>query len=197
MTLRDLPIVPTILVLAAAATMVALGIWQIGRADEKATLIEAYQDALADEAAIGWPKSEDYADALYRNAEVECLQVRGFDSIGGKSARGQTGWVHIARCDHAGEGVADVTMGWSLSTEPPTWEGGVVVGRVAPYGDTIRLIPAEPLADLEPLAKPDPNDLPNNHIAYAGQWFFFALTALVIYWLALRSRAGRRSKATT
>ncbi len=38
------------------------------------------------------------------------------------------------------------------------------------------------------MAPPDPNDLPNNHLAYAGQWFFFALTALVIYWLALRRR---------
>jgi len=30
-------------------------------------------------------------------------------------------------------------------------------------------------------------------MAYAGQWFFFALTALVIYFLAIRSKlAGRR-----
>jgi surfeit locus 1 family protein len=33
--------------------------------------------------------------------------------------------------------------------------------------------------------------LPNNHLMYAGQWFFFALTALVIYVLALRKK--RRS----
>ena len=38
------------------------------------------------------------------------------------------------------------------------------------------------------LAPPDPGDLPNNHLMYAGQWFFFALTALVIYLLALRKR---------
>ncbi len=192
MTLRDLPIIPTILVVAAAATMVALGIWQIGRAEEKGALIAAYQNALAKETPIAWPKPEGYADALYRNALVDCEKVRGFDSIGGKSARGRTGWVHIARCDHPGMGAADVTMGWSLSTEPPAWEGGEVIGRVAPYGDTVRLIPAEPVAGLDPLARPDPNDLPNNHIAYAGQWFFFALTALVIYFLALRSRTRRR-----
>ena len=29
------------------------------------------------------------------------------------------------------------------------------------------------------------------HLAYAGQWFFFALTALVIYVLALRRKATR------
>jgi surfeit locus 1 family protein len=45
-----------------------------------------------------------------------------------------------------------------------------------------------PVAELAPLAPPDPADIPNNHLAYAGQWFFFALTALVIYVLALRRR---------
>ena len=61
-------------------------------------------------------------------------------------------------------------------------------GRIASYGDTIRLVAEVPQAGLRPLAAPDPGDLPNNHLAYAGQWFFFALTALVIYVLALRRR---------
>ena len=50
------------------------------------------------------------------------------------------------------------------------------------------VIANEAKAGLEPLARPDPADLPNNHLAYAGQWFFFALTALAIYWLALKRR---------
>jgi cytochrome oxidase assembly protein ShyY1 len=29
---------------------------------------------------------------------------------------------------------------------------------------------------------------PNNHLAYAGQWFLFALAASVIYILAVRRR---------
>ena len=45
-----------------------------------------------------------------------------------------------------------------------------------------------PRAGLLPLERPDPSDLPNNHIAYAWQWFLFALTALVIYGLAVRKR---------
>ena len=48
-----------------------------------------------------------------------------------------------------------------------------------------------PVGASSPLAAPDPRDLPNNHLAYAGQWFFFALTALVIYILALRRRSTR------
>ena len=60
-----------------------------------------------------------------------------------------------------------------------------MLGILAPGG---KIVADPPLAELGPLAKPDPADLPNNHLAYAGQWFFFALTALVIYILALRRR---------
>ena len=38
-TARRIPLIPTILVIAAACVMVALGIWQLGRADEKGELI--------------------------------------------------------------------------------------------------------------------------------------------------------------
>ena len=41
---------------------------------------------------------------------------------------------------------------------------------------------------MSPAPVPDPTLLPNNHLAYAGQWFFFALTALVIYVMVLRKR---------
>lgn len=189
--MQRIPIIPTIIVLCAVATMVALGFWQLGRADEKAALIAAYEAALANDDVIDWPLPDDYQMALYRRAKVECLDVKGFDAIGGKSRSGQTGWVHVARCQHDGAGVADVTLGWSLSTQPPAWHSGTVTGRIAPYGDAIRLIPDDALAGLEPVASPDPKELPNNHIAYVGQWFFFALTALVIYGFALRSRAAK------
>ena len=47
---------------------------------------------------------------------------------------------------------------------------------------------APPQAGLTQLAAPDPRDVPNNHLSYAVQWFLFAVTALVIYGLALRKR---------
>jgi cytochrome oxidase assembly protein ShyY1 len=34
-------------------------------------------------------------------------------------------------------------------------------------------------------------DAPNNSLAYAFQWFFFAAAAAAIYVLALRKRAGK------
>ena len=41
------PIVPTVIVAAAIATMVALGVWQLGRMNEKGALIARYETALA------------------------------------------------------------------------------------------------------------------------------------------------------
>jgi len=60
-----------------------------------------------------------------------------------------------------------------------------VMGVVAPGP---RLVADPPMAGLEASARPDPSELPNNHLSYAGQWFLFALVALVIYGLALRKR---------
>jgi cytochrome oxidase assembly protein ShyY1 len=63
------------------------------------------------------------------------------------------------------------------------------MGVVAPGP---RLVADPPLAGLAANARPDPSDIPNNHLSYAVQWFLFAVTALVIYLLALRKRlAGR------
>ncbi|MDB5686282.1 MAG: surfeit locus 1 family protein, partial [Rhizorhabdus sp.] len=41
---------------------------------------------------------------------------------------------------------------------------------------------------LEPSVPPSIADIPNNHRGYAVQWFIFALTAAIIYAIALRRR---------
>jgi surfeit locus 1 family protein len=93
-----------------------------------------------------------------------------------------------------GGGEAEVALGWSREPRATVgWSGGGVVGFVAPAGEGARLVASPPLAGLAQLAPPDPNDLPNNHLAYAGQWFFFAATALAVYWLALRRRRQERA----
>ncbi len=77
-------------------------------------------------------------------------------------------------------------MGFSRDPQSPTWNADdEIQGIVAPGS---RLIASPPQAGLDQLAKPDPGDLPNNHMAYAVQWFLFALVALVIYGLAIRKR---------
>ncbi len=189
MTRRPVPVFATIIVIAAVLTMIGLGVWQLGRKTEKEALIARYAAALEESAEVRWPLPADYGSSLFRRSTIDCGVVRGIDAMSGKSASGRSGWVHVARCTHDG-GEAAVTIGWSQSPQPPAWQGGRVTGRIASYGDTIRLVAETPQAGLQPLAAPDPGDLPNNHLAYAGQWFFFALTALVIYVLALRRRAG-------
>ena len=42
---RKLPLVPTIIVAAAVAVMIGLGVWQLRRAGEKSRLLEQYAAA--------------------------------------------------------------------------------------------------------------------------------------------------------
>lgn len=191
---RRVPIFATIIVVAAAATMVGLGIWQLGRKAEKEALIASYQAAAQQPLLNAFP--ENPKDHLFRRTELSCDSVSDWQAISGRSERGQTGFAHVASCNANGvfrfdaPGWAEIAIGWSRSPDHPQWEGGKVTGTIAPGGvNGWRLVADPPLADLQPMAKPDPGDLPNNHLAYAGQWFFFALTALVIYVLALRRRA--------
>ena len=43
--IRKLPIMPTIIVAAAVAVMIGLGVWQLGRAQWKDELLEQYRTA--------------------------------------------------------------------------------------------------------------------------------------------------------
>ncbi|MEY4159931.1 MAG: hypothetical protein RLZZ136_552, partial [Pseudomonadota bacterium] len=82
-----------------------------------------------------------------------------------------------------------VVLGWSAQSAPVAWAGGAVNGTYLAKGAFGGVVVADPpLAGLAANARPDPADLPNNHLAYAVQWFLFAATALIIYGLALRKR---------
>lgn len=198
---RRIPIFSTIVVIAAALTMVGLGVWQLQRMGEKEALIAQYQAALADDTLNIRGPFDDPA-ATFHRAGFLCEKVTGIEPVSGRNAQGQSGWVYVARCKTGGSKsyapiklsdyvieTVDVTLGWSNEIKKVDWKGGLVTGRVLPPGKNLsRVVADPPLAGLEANAKPDPGDLPNNHLAYAGQWFFFALTALVIYVLALRRR---------
>jgi surfeit locus 1 family protein len=190
---RRVPIIPTIIVALAVATMIALGIWQLGRRAEKEALIASYQQSLT--SADPRPFPGDYGGAFsdadfFHPTAFDCTAVLGREAISGRSSRGQAGFAHVARCQ-TGRGPADVLLGWSRDPAFPDYRGGVVEGLIVRGGkDGARVQLREPAAGLQPLALPDPSDLPNNHLAYAGQWFFFAITALIIYVLALRRRRG-------
>ena len=187
---RRIPILPTLVVAAAIAAMIALGVWQLRRADWKADMIARYAQAQAMSANIPWPRGEAAMEqALFRWSQFDCERVLGIRTTAATSAAGESGVAQVARCEAAEGGEAEVALGWSRPTQQIAWNGGRVSGIIAPggtFGGTLHASPPAP--GLEPLAPPDPSDLPNNHLAYAGQWFFFALTALVIFVLALRRR---------
>ncbi|MGH6785570.1 MAG: SURF1 family protein [Novosphingobium sp.] len=184
--LSRLPVLPTLVVLAAVAVMVRLGFWQLERKAEKEGLLARYERAIAMSSTVAWPRDSAAADrALYRHTRIDCVRVIDQTTVSGQDFRGTPGIAHVARCALAGGGVARVVMGWSRQPGESDWSGGTVDGVIAPGP---RLVATPALAGLGQNRLPSPADLPNNHLAYAVQWFLFALTALVIYGLALRKR---------
>lgn len=189
MTLRNIPLIPTLAVAIAIGIMIALGIWQLGRADEKNAMLARYQSVSPELEAIAYPTDEAAMEAnLYRKVAAVCETVQSMRGTAGTNAVGVKGWAQVASCTLADGATAEVALGWSRAPDAPEWGGGEVAGILAPGG---KIVADPPLADLGPLAKPDPADLPNNHLSYAVQWFLFALTALVIYVIALRVRAKK------
>lgn len=190
-----LPLLPTLLVAAAVAVMVGLGVWQLQRMDEKEALLARFPQA-AKLPPVGWPSVPPADDSLlYRRATGFCLEVRGWRAVAGRSASGESGWSHIAACRTGGlEGPGmQVDMGWSKSSAAPTgWSGGEVSGVIVPDREhRIRLVSDRAAPGLQPSAPPSPAQIPNNHLMYAVQWFFFAGAAALIYLLALRRRGSR------
>jgi surfeit locus 1 family protein len=184
--LRRLPLIPTLLVLAAVAYMVRLGFWQLDRAKEKDALIARATLAQAMSSDAPWPRSEaELERLLYRHTRVTCERVIEIGAKAGQNQRGEPGWAHQARCALAGGGEARIVLGWSRNPAKVAWQGGEIGGVIAPGP---RLVAGPAVAGLEENARPDPADLPNSHLSYAVQWFLFAGVALVIYALAVRTR---------
>jgi surfeit locus 1 family protein len=194
--MRKVPVLPTLLVLAAVALMIYLGLWQIDRLHQKERLLAIYAKAGTEVSAPGpgqpptplppFPQSKAEAEGrLYRHTVLYCDQVIGMSVIAGHNLRGETGMAHVADCRIGRAATARVVLGWSRDPKPAQWHGGKVSGMIAPGP---RLVADPPLAGLEANARPDPADILNNHLAYAVQWFLFALTALVIYGIAVWKR---------
>ena len=208
-TSRRWPVIPTIVVLAAVAAMIALGVWQWQRKGEKEALIALYQRNMAMSSMVTYPELPPVPDAmLYRKSSVTCLEPVRWDQRGGTDRAGKSGIRMIADCRTGAEGPGVlIDMGTADNFMPdgkaPAWKGGTVQGTIVPGPEqptmierlTGRAMPARallvadvPAPGLRPSAVPSAADTPNNHLAYAGQWFFFAIAALVIYVIAVRRR---------
>ncbi len=202
---RRWPLIPTIIVIAAVLVMIALGVWQLQRKSEKEALVALYQRNMAMSSLVTYPQLPPVADAfLYRRSSVVCLEPVRWDPRSGTDRKGRSGIRMIAECRTGAEGpgvLVDVGIGDDFS--PPKWTGGIVQGTIVPGPEQptviaratgnatparAMLIADTPATGLRASAVPSADDTPNNHLAYAGQWFLFAAAALIIYILAVRRR---------
>ncbi len=203
--MRRLPVLPTLIVGLACAAMIALGFWQLERLGQKEALLTLYRANLS-KPEIALPALGPVAgETLFRRTEALCLSVISWRSEAGRTEKGVSGYRWIAECSTGAEGpglIAD--MGTSSTVlKAPNWKGGPVGGLIATEpdhsslfagllgkGNVLRpmIISDGAAPGLEPSAKPSPEDIPNNHLAYAVQWFLFAAIAALIYGLALRRR---------
>ncbi len=195
---RRLPLVPTIVVAAAVALMIGLGVWQLQRARWKEGLLSRY--AQADKLPpISWPTVPVKRDTLplFRHATGMCVKPIGQRAVVGENRSGEPGYAHIIDCATGAEGPGmSVEVGWSKNPNAKVnWPGGLVSGVIAPDRRMgMRLVAASAPPGLEPSAPPTLASIPNNHRFYALQWFAFAAIALVIYGLALRKRWREEAK---
>lgn len=202
-----LPPIPTIVVGLAVAAMIALGVWQLDRKGQKEAAIARFA-ANIDRAPAAFPRFGTGDASLFRKSSIMCLRVLGWRTESGRSATGTRGWRVIAECATGAEGPGiPVQLGVARAPDArPAWTGGEIAGFVSHAPDhraliaglfdrtpkRLMLVAATPPAGLEANPGPDLSAVPNNHLAYAVQWFLFAGIAAVIYVLALRRR-GRAS----
>ena len=190
---KRLPLIPTIVVAAAIAVMIGLGVWQLQKAPKKEALLEQYRAALQ-MPPITYPTIPVAGELpLYRYATAMCLRPVARRATAGRNSAGETGYVHIVDCATGAEGPGlSVQVGWSLDPNVKfDWRGGPVSGIIVPDDRTqMRLIAASPATGLAPNATPSPtvSVTPARHRGYALTWFGLAIAALVIYVLALRQR---------
>jgi surfeit locus 1 family protein len=173
--MRRLPILPTIVVAAAVAVMVALGVWQLQRAQWKEALI-----------------AEAERRGAVTFAPIACSIDAAPEVRAGRSRSGQTGYRYLVPC--GGGSDARIDIGWAPRPDAlPRASFQGELQATPELGNAKLLIARDSLPPLAPSRLPTIGDIPNNHLMYAFQWFFFAVTAAVIYALALRRR--RRSVA--
>lgn len=192
--MKRLPVAATLLTLIMLPILVGLGVWQLERRTWKEGVIAAAHSAERQPPLAG----RDLADALasgaplsFRRAVLACRPgpARPAGIRGGESAAGDAGYFVLFDCaDPSAPGVVAVA-GW---TQLPMANALVLPARLAgrlvarsdaasPAASAYLLVAQDPVPPLAAPRLPSGEDLPNNHLAYAIQWFAFALTLAVVY----------------
>lgn len=205
------PLLPTLLVGLAVAAMLALGVWQLDRLAQKQRALAMFA-ANAMQPTITIESGAADSSLLFRHARSACQSVTGWARQGGRGVKGPQGWRQIATCRTHADATLLVDMGVTRDpTFRPHWPGGVVSGTLTRAPDhrpliaslfdgtpqPLMLVSDRPAPGLEPSTPPDIASVPNNHLAYAVQWFLFAGVAVIIYVLALRLRARGAPQPST
>jgi surfeit locus 1 family protein len=197
--MRRLPLVATLIVALAVTAMIALGIWQLRRAEWKERLLADYAAAAA-MPAVDLDPLLDGRPALpplsFRRALVTChAEGARPDVHAGRNRADRVGQVYVVPCRPGADGLAGrirVNAGWSVQIDNALRPSlrGIVAGRLGAVGEDgpIVLTAATAAPPLVPASPASIESIPNNHRFYAFQWFFFAAAAALIYWLALRRR---------
>ena len=197
--MRRVPLVPTVIVAAAVATMIGLGLWQLLDRRPKKLAYLAQLQANPAKPPIAFPPFPDDT-LLFRRASGYCLEPLNMRVEGA----GSYGFRVVADCRTGAEGPG-MALQLGTTRDPnakPAWRGGPVRGHIAfapsatsVFGklfdrtpDRLMLVAEPAVAGLAANPRPDPLSVPNPHLSYALQWFFFAASAAVIYLLALRRR---------
>lgn len=202
--MRRVPVFPTIVVALAVATMIGLGLWQLLDRRPKKLAYVAQLQANPAKPPVAFPRFPNEA-LLFRRASGHCLQPLNVRTEGA----GRYGFRVLADCRTGAEGPGmAVQLGTTRNLKAdPKWRGGPVRGHIAlaPSSTSVLgrlsdrtperlMLVADPaVAGLAPNPRPDPASVPNPHLSYALQWFFFAGSAAVIYLLALRRRVRAQS----
>ncbi len=197
--MKRLPLIPTLFVAAAVATMIGLGIWQLQRASWKEALLAEYGRAAALPAVDLDPllaSGRPLPALSFRRALVTCdARDAPVDARAGRNLADATGQAYYVPCRPGASGPAGrlrINAGWATRPDAVTRLslGGTVAGHLSLVEEDgpITLTAATAAPPLVPSQAPGPETIANNHLLYALQWFFFAAAAAVIYLLALRKR---------
>ena len=197
--MRRLPLIPTIFVAGAVATMIGLGVWQLQRASWKEALLADYGRAMAMPAVDLDPllaSGRPLPALSFRRALVTCeARDARVDARAGRNMADSTGQVFYIPCRPGASGPAGrlrINAGWAQRPDAVSRLslGGIVAGRLSLVEEDgpITLTAATAVPPLAPSQPPGLENISNNHLLYALQWFFFAAAAAVIYVLALRKR---------
>lgn len=201
---RRIPLIPTVITAIGILILCGLGRWQLERREWKHDLIARLTAA----PRLPLVTPQEFRAAMmgdlsvqYRRASIDCHAgpKKPYDLRPGSSAKGDSGFYVIVSCrpnDLSPDIVA--VAGWTRRVDAQDQVinldrqfTGVVIEK--PYGKEANrprfmLIPEDSVPPLEPPRLPSAEDLPDNHLAYAGQWFGLAIALAVIYGLWLRRR---------